>query len=150
MNNDRFKFREPLRCSVCNKFAYWIFDLKGRDFGKFDRETCGCSMFDCTKGYERCGDTEQCTGLKDKNDKLIYDNDIVKDKWGRVMRIVWREDTDCSVQGCFQFMAIINPMNNFNYAPFSSWWDFDDKCLEVEIVGNIHENGELLEKDDES
>lgn len=64
----------------------------------------------------------QCTGLKDKNDKLIYEGDIVKEtnKTGR------DEEYITQVQWVYDGFNLYND-------------DFD-----FEIIGNIYENEELL------
>ena len=82
---------------------------------------------------------EQCTGLKDKNGKLIYEGDIVYyekcTNFGlggyRYARVFWLDN----VQG----FAI-----ETNYGDYYGLQDFD-----IEIVGNIHENLDLLENKDE-
>ena len=75
---------------------------------------------------------EQCTGLKDENGKLIYEGDVV-----RVFYDHFNGSTE-EVSGTW----VVN--NSFlNYAP-----EYDETHLEsaaVEVIGNIHENPELLE-----
>ena len=77
---------------------------------------------------------EQYTGLKDKNGKKIYEGDIVRDLGGNhEVKFCEMKDTDCSY--------------------FYQGWGFDDSSLYeehdfVEVIGNIHENPELLEKEE--
>lgn len=79
---------------------------------------------------------EQCTGLKDKNGKLIYEGDIVKTEWfdeKTIYQVVWDEKMAC-----------------FYFDSKDMFYLFDDLPAEVtEIIGNIDENPELLEVQDD-
>ena len=68
-----------------------------------------------------------CTGLKDKNGKLIYEGDIVKDDHCALHYVRWVYDS-WQLFPCTQ--------NNYTIGIV------DD---EIEVVGNIYENKELLE-----
>lgn len=70
----------------------------------------------------------QCTGLRDKNGKLIWENDIVKDNviYGAVK---W-DDANARY--------VIDDRED-GYQDYSEWWQ------EVEVIGNALDNPELLE-----
>ena len=106
----------------------------------------------------------QCTGLKDKNGKLIWENDIadflghkgtIKFECGS-FGIAFREIIDweeieaniCSITGCDnplyacendKFISLWEIMWNFN--------DIEDSIETIEVIGNIFDNKELLESE---
>lgn len=73
----------------------------------------------------------QCTGLKDKNGKLIWENDVVKHDFGKdqigVQLAIVKYD---SKYACYQIKPIYD-------------WMYCDKS-DCEVIGNIFDNPELM------
>lgn len=107
----------------------------------------------------------QCTGLKDKNGKLIWENDIVELFGHRgVIKyacggfgIGYRKNIDWEeiqanimrVTGCEN---ILYACENDNYISlWEIYWNFndeDDSVSTVEVIGNIFDNPELIKESD--
>lgn len=79
---------------------------------------------------------DQCTGLKDKNDRLIYEGDIcipakdMADKAGEVYR---------AESGAYFIKGIMKSGMEYDFGIYYHHYMY-------EVIGNIHENPELLEK----
>lgn len=81
----------------------------------------------------------QCTGLKDKNGKLIWENDIAKDEKGNFYKAIWQNDYH-------QFSWSCVKSDVFSIGAKWDLWSF--KRFEIEVIGNIFDNKELLESEE--
>ena len=81
------------------------------------------------------------TGLKDKNGEMVYEGDIVLDCYDGddAFIVEWDKDTASFILTDTEHILNVS-FDNF----------YPDKDLEVilEVIGNIHENQELLEAND--
>lgn len=88
----------------------------------------------------------QYTGLKDKNGKPIWEGDILHN--GNYFVVKWNAP-------CSRFDIVLNNSNNI---PIGKWepmicdWKTNDfkeyrKAVDYEIIGNIFDNPELLNRD---
>ena len=79
----------------------------------------------------------QCTGLKDKNGKLIYEGDVVEDvNIGCVATIEYLPYT-------YSLMVHIRRMDD--YITIENICFTEAEGTPFEVIGNIYENPELLE-----
>lgn len=121
------------------KFRYWDKQIKKMRFGDIQMGCNGKPFVITGDITEPCPLIQfiddvipmQCTGLKDKNGKLIYEGDIIK-------------------------RTYLNPSIEYHavyYECFYSSFKLDNgECLDktfaeyYEVIGNIYENPELLEE----
>lgn len=160
---DRFKFRTVLKTDTHSVITepYYIsnsgylvnIDDVQKPFEKKYPEDCFWEFLEEIEKQENCQEVStdseiiifdsfdgliQCTGLKDKNGKLIYEGDIVKipDDWNDYKLMAGEKREVVFNKGGFRLKP--KWCNGF----YVHWLE-DTKCFE--IIGNIYENPELLE-----
>jgi uncharacterized phage protein (TIGR01671 family) len=79
---------------------------------------------------------EQYTGLKDKNGKEIYEGDILGGIWEGAY-IAWCDE-------CKQFQYHISTNECMACLGDVHWYELVEDDGKLEVIGNIHENKELL------
>ena len=127
--SDRFKFRAWL--IPYNKYIYDIQNV-GCDFSIKCNEDCFGDFLGEDKYI-----VEQCTGLKDKNGRLIYDGDYIrainqdtKDKPDLQFGHIWVDELNCR--------WVKFDKEELSWNDFCSLIDYD-LTLEIEVIGNEHQ-----------
>lgn len=114
------------------KFRFW--NAQGLRFHYDQRQVLSCLTNQICGGYDYTKDDcafEQFTGLRDKNGREIYDGDIVK---------AWI-DFGPGGEGLEIYEVIIG-LHGTSLQP----WTFEEPGFLPEVIGNIHENPELVAK----
>jgi uncharacterized phage protein (TIGR01671 family) len=111
--------------------------FKVLEFNPGDGWTPECGEFSSPSWSELDCDFMQYTGLKDKNGVEIYEGDIIKNIFDIILKVIWNEHR-CR----FEMVGIHN----------KSYKRLEIDChiiiyLDIEVIGNIYENIELLGKD---
>lgn len=78
----------------------------------------------------------QCIGVDDKNGKEIYEDDIVRTRSGRICKVVWFSSSQ--YQGWD-----LEPIESKNPPPKErELWE------NLEVIGNVYENADLLKEEE--
>ena len=125
---DRFKFRVWDKTKEIMVYFNGIFYNK-----KPYTEGSPFPQYESCPHYHELSDLMQCTGLKDKNSKPIYEGDIVK-----IFHV------SGTMQGEIFFDVVKwNDLRHRFDTENHGTIDEDDVC---EVIGNIYEDSELLEE----
>lgn len=89
----------------------------------------------------------QCTGLRDKNGELIWENDVIKYHFGNE----YAQIRNGAYQSCFDSQKAehigfyVDWSENRNYRKDLGYWI---NMVNAEVIGNIFDNKELLESEE--
>lgn len=139
---DRFRFR-----AFDKQDKELIYEAENTyDCQSYNGHTIWHDTFACLLDDEERYIVEQCTGLKDENGTLIYEGDIVECFYDHFDG----NFTEIKVIGVVKWgvgeWSVQNEKKEDWY--FLSYANYDEKHLQsdsVKVIGNIHENPELLE-----
>ena len=126
---DRFKFRVWVDGTMCDPFSFE--DIYNAAFAELKP----------SQVFEKYT-FMQCTGLKDKNGKLIFEGDIIEHRYKFFetqpeivsrLEVLWEDEYSA-------FSGFNNNKIRFSIGPGMRF------LRDFEIIGNIYENPELLEE----
>lgn len=122
------------------KFRAWIGQEMEYSVGVSPEGAFYCGGVDpkdtaCLRTTLYCQNTPvmQFTNLKDKNGKEIYEGDIVKHYDGQILQVIWNNER----WGYWTLMQLDK----------ANEWRWYHEASDIEIIGNIYENPELLKGD---
>ncbi len=136
---DRFKFR--VWNTLVKKFSY--FDKPEIQIGTdgFDKGLIFPLSENSNLYMGKYFKPQFCTGLKDKDGKLIYEGDVIKYLGGTVNKKFVKYITKWNYNMGQFYISKINPSEYDNWKD----WHLGRHDLDYEVIGNIYENPELLE-----
>lgn len=106
----------------------------------------GVAMLDDSEDIWRIGFgdivMEQYTGLHDKNGKKIFEGDILKTRKGTIQEVVSLIGNFDGNNMTSQFTCFCAGWQNVNPSDVKGWYFSKTD----EVIGNIHENADLLEE----
>ena len=137
----------------------FLFRGKRKDNGEWETGFLIITRYDCSDeqyfitdkmtGYHTPVIPEtigQCTGLKDKNGNMIWENDVIKYHFGNV----YAQIRYGAYKSCFDSQKAehigfyVDWSENRNYRKDLGYWI---NMVNAEVVGNIFDNQELLESE---
>lgn len=146
----------------------WVYGFYVRLNGKEHRIYNGYAETDCGDYYPDCFSVDpstvgQFTGLVDKNGRKIFEGDIVRlfdISAGEIVQECGAFGIGCRKQIDYDYLASeIAPVTGSNNTPMfcyndnfvsllELWWNYNeegDEISVIEVIGNIHDNPEMLE-----
>lgn len=133
---DRFKLRYNYNNKIYDVLAIDFTHLRGEIVSLDKQETLMCKL--------DLDNLIQCTGLKDKNNNLIYEGDIVQtiisDNSKIIFHVVWSKEN-----ALFNGKIIKKENTNSEFMIMQDYFYYllDDE-YKPEVIGNIFQNPELL------
>ena len=135
--NRELKFRTPCKCHSGKHHAWILYGLtSGEIINARIFRSDDCSSSECGYGTKQFAPDEQWTGLKDRDGVDIYEGDIVTTVTGLIRVIVFRD-------GAFH-SQVPNWQDGKDMPNHPVYFWSLNADLSPKVIGNVHQNPELL------
>ena len=130
------KFRQAI--FINGEFSHWHYwGFIEEQVTRFRNLTFVAPEMNLSSIKEAYKNSYQCVGVKDMDSEELYQGDILKDDYGRILLVEWYKYG-------FSFKAVTKT-NFLRAQDISQWFEFEDVGALPKIIGNIIKNPELVE-----
>lgn len=141
MENDALKFRVFIPAEnryMDNKIDNPIIDSSGNLMWCYLDKIGNLKRYEHNLLNRERAVIERCTGLRDRNNKLIYEGDVVVGSWNTTLVVIW--DVISSSYRVKPLEDKCGDREIHYYTVIATLHDGSIKCINFEIIGTIHDD----------